>query len=134
MSFDSESFDQRHPEFRIPLPEPARRTRKRRTVNGRKVRRGPNYAGRNTAKTQRLHDRIEALLQVHDGLTLREIGEGVGISRQLARYHVLKMVAHRRLVVILEPCEVNGGVQYRVWERVSYAMQAIRDLRIGVAA
>lgn len=110
---------------------PAKRSPRRK-----KARRPVNYAGRNRPGTDRLHARIAALLEVHDGLTLRDIGEAMGISRQLARYHILKMVAHKRLLVILEPCEGNGGVQYRVYERASYAAAQVEWLHQhrGVAA
>ncbi len=116
-----------------PAAAPARRARRNRRSAARKP---VNYAGRNRPATDRLHARIAALLEVHDGLTLRDIGEAMGISRQLARYHVLKMVAHRRLLVIVEPCEGNGGVQYRVYERAAYAAAQVEWLHShrGVAA
>jgi predicted ArsR family transcriptional regulator len=133
MPFDTEQFIARHPEFMFPMPAPAQR--KRRAKRSRKSR-AHNYASANRPATDRLHTRIAALLEVHDGLTLRDIGEAMGISRQLARYHVLKMVAHRRLVVIVEPCEGNGGVQYRVYERAAYAAAQVEWLHShrGVAA
>lgn len=129
MSFEQTSFG-----FVFPMPEtpaPAKRAPRRK-----KARRPVNYAGRNRPATDRLHARIAALLEVHDGLTLRDIGEAMGISRQLARYHILKMVAHKRLLVILEPCEGNGGVQYRVYERAAYAAAQVEWLHSqrGVAA
>lgn len=129
MSFEQTSFG-----FVFPMPqEPAPAQRKR---SRKRARRPVNYAGRNRPATDRLHARIAALLEVHDGLTLRDIGEAMGISRQLARYHVLKMVAHKRLLVILEPCEGNGGVQYRVYERAAYAAAQVEWLHKmrGVAA
>lgn len=111
------------------MPLPVKRTKKA-------ARKPPNYAGRNRPKTERLHRVIAQLLQQSDGMTLSELAAAVGMSRQLARYHVLKMVAHKRVVVILEPCEGNGGVQYRVWEKATHAQAAVRWLheQRGVAA
>lgn len=115
-----------------PSPEPKRQRRRGKKSAKRTV----NYAARNYAKTDRLHDRIAALLHVHDGLTMRELGDALGLSRQLTRYHVLKMVARGRLLAILEPCEGNGGVQFRVWERAAYAAASVLWLheQRGVAA
>ena len=135
MPFDQTSFPFAflgQPSEPVARPEaPAQRKRARK-----RARRPVNYAGRNRPATDRLHARIAALLEVHDGLTLRDIGEAMGISRQLARYHILKMVAHRRLLVILEPCEGNGGVQHRVYERAAYAAAQVEWLHAnrGVAA
>lgn len=132
MAFDTRNQDPAFPGFQFPLPAP----RARRPLNKRKVRKAPNYAGRNRPKTERLHRVIAEILKQHDGMTLSEIGAATGMSRQLARYHVLKMVAHRRVVVILEPCEGNGGVQYRVWEKAAHAQAAVKWLheQAGVAA
>lgn len=109
--------------------------RRRATKGKRKAARQPNYASANRGRSSRLQDAILALLAHHDGMTLRDIGEAVGISRQLARYHVLKLVAHKRLLVILEACEGNGGVQYRVWEHASLAATfAVEQVQRGLAA
>lgn len=64
-----------------------------------------------------MQERILAALEAREGLTLSELGRAVGISRQLARYHVLKLTASGRLLTILTPCASNGGVQYRVWDK-----------------
>lgn len=96
-----------------PVRRPRRKARKPRVVN---------YAGRNRPKTELLHDAIAKLLHDCSGLSIREIGQAVGISRQLCLYHVKKMVAHDRLVAVLEPCEGNGGVRYCVWEKRALAI------------
>lgn len=131
MAFDSTNTDPQFPGFQMPMPATKKRAR-----NGRKVKRQPNYAGANRPKTERMHRVIAQLLQQSDGMTLSELGRAMGMSRQLMRYHVLKMCAHKRVVVILEPCEGNGGVQYRVWEKAAHAQAAVRWLheRVGVAA
>jgi hypothetical protein len=133
MAFDTNHSDPTFPGFHFPLPAP--RTRKPRAAKKAK-RKAPNYAGRNQPKTDRLHRVIAQLLHESDGMTLSELGRALGMSRQLMRYHVLKMVAHRRLIVLLEPCEGNGGVQYRVWEKAAHARDAVKWLHehAGVAA
>ena len=116
-------------------PKPARPRRRTATKPRRKAARQVNYASPNRGRSSRLQDAILALLQHHDGMTLRDIGDAVGISRQLARYHVLKLVAHKRLLVVLEACEGNGGVQYRVWEHASLAAAfAVEQVARGLAA
>lgn len=134
--FESSKSDPRFPGFEFPLPKAPAKAPKRKRAAKAKAKRAPNYAGRNRPATERLHRVIAEILRETDGLTLAQIGAAVGMSRQLARYHVLKMVAHRRLIVVLEPCEGNGGVQYRVWERAAHARDAVRWLHehAGVAA
>ena len=105
------------------------------TRKHRKPARQVNYRSANRGRSMRLQEAIMALLAHHDGMTLHDIGDAVGISRQLARYHVLKLVAHRRLLVVLEACEQNGGVQYRVWEHASLAAAyTIECAQRGMAA
>ena len=52
---------------------------------------------------------------------MREIAAHIGISRQLALYHVKKLVALGGAVAELVPSPDNGGVRYLVWDRVSLA-------------
>lgn len=87
-----------------------------------------NYAGKNQAKTDALHARILHVLQdIGAGLTVREISEAVGISRQLCLYHVKKMVAHHTPVLaMLEPCDINGGVRYMVWDRMALSVALLK--------
>lgn len=132
MPFDTTQSDPNFPGFQMPLPSTKKSSRRR----AKKAKRQVNFASPNRPTTERLHRVIAEILKQQDGMTLAELGKAVGMSRQLARYHVLKMVAHRRLLVILEPCEGNGGVQYRVWERAAHAREAVKWLHEhkGVAA
>jgi hypothetical protein len=117
-------------------PERQAPTRRRAAAKKRRApKRQVNYASANRGRSNRLQDAILALLNHHDGMTLREIGEAVGISRQLARYHVLKLIAHRQLLAVVEACEANGGVQFRVWEHASLAAAyTIECAQRGMAA
>lgn len=56
-----------------------------------------------------------------EGFTVSEIGRALGMSRQLVLYHVKKMAATAQLVMVLEPCIGNGGVQFRVWDEMALA-------------
>lgn len=127
-------FDQAFPGFAMPLPTTVAPPRPRRRAK--KAKRQPNYASANRPATERMHRVIVELLKQQDGMTLSELGKSMGMSRQLMRYHVLKLVAHRRVLVILEPCEGNGGVQYRVYEKAAHARSAVQWLHehAGVAA
>lgn len=131
MAFD-QTPDPNFPGFQFPLPA-AKPTKKRRA---KKASRQVNFASANRPKTERMHRVIAQILMQHDGMTLSELGKAMGMSRQLMRYHALKMVAHKRVLVILEPCEGNGGVQYRVFEKVAHARAAVQWLhdQKGVAA
>lgn len=133
MTFDTNHSDPQFPGFQFPMPQAPT---KKRTRRAKKARKAPNYAGKNRPATERMHRVIAEILKQQDGMTLSELGRAVGMSRQLMRYHVLKMVAHKRVLVILEPCEGNGGVQYRVWEKAAHAQAAVRWLHshAGVAA
>lgn len=101
---------------------PARRTRRRaRTVN---------YRSRSTAATLAKQQRIRALLEsTPGGLTVAELGQALGISRQLALYHVKKLAAVYGLVMVLEPCLENGGLQYRCWDDMALAVHYARRLQ-----
>lgn len=100
-------------------PRPAKRQR-RRTVN---------YRSASTPATLRKQAMIRDLLAlVGEGLTVKEIGRALGISRQLALYHVKKMAATAQLVMVLEPCIGNGGVQFRVWDELALAAMYARSM------
>jgi DNA-binding transcriptional ArsR family regulator len=76
-----------------------------------------NYRGRNRAGTERKQEAILRLLAMAPvGFSVADIGRALGISRQLALYHVKKLAAGGQLTMILEPCERNGGLQYAVWD------------------
>lgn len=96
-------------------------------------RRGPratNYRSRSTPATLQKQARIRALLeQTPGGLTVAEVGQALGISRQLALYHVKKLAAAYGLVMVLEPCLENGGLQYRCWDDVQLAVHYAHRLR-----
>lgn len=81
-----------------------------------------NYRSASTPATVQKQDRIKHLLALAgEGFTLREIGRLLGISRQLALYHVKKMAAAGQIVMVLEPCTDNGGIQFRVWDELALA-------------
>jgi hypothetical protein len=86
------------------------------------ARRTVNYRSENKPSTLQKQDRIAMLLSmIGEGLTVAEIGKAIGCSRQLALYHVKKMAAQAKLVMVLEPCEGNGGLQFRVWDQMMLA-------------
>jgi hypothetical protein len=88
-----------------------------------------NWRSRSTvsslAKSERLQKLLAAMTQ---GLTVREIGVQLGMSRQLALYHVKKACAAGLIQMILEPCAINGGLQYRVWNPIQLARHCARWL------
>ena len=61
-------------------------------------------------------------------MTVRELGDSLGISRQLALYHVKKGVASGELVMLLQPCPNNGGLQFQVWAPTEIARHFARLL------
>lgn len=93
-----------------------------------KKNRRPNYRSRSSAGTQRKHRVIASLLLSGEGLTLREIGRALGMSRQLVLYHVKKMAAEGQLVMVVEACEANSGIQFRVWNELALATHYSRKL------
>ena len=113
------------------------------TKRGRKPgsRRAPNYASRSTAATLAKQERIAELLELAgEGLTVAEIGRALGMSRQLALYHVKKMAASYGCAMILEPCSSNGGLQFKVWNEMALAahysrfmIQSVEGVRRRVA-
>lgn len=89
------------------------KTRTRRTVS---------YRSASTPATLRKQTAIRELLALSgEGLTVSEIGRALGISRQLALYHVKKMAATYQCAMMLEPCIGNGGLQYKVWDEMALA-------------
>lgn len=84
--------------------------------------RTPNYRSASTPATLRKQAKIRELLELAgEGLTVAEIGRALGISRQLALYHVKKMAATYQCAMLLEPCIGNGGLQYKVWDEMALA-------------
>jgi len=81
-----------------------------------------NWASKSTARTLDRQDVIERVLKcAKAGFTVRELAVEVGISRQLALYHVKKLVAAKRVAMLLEPCAINGQLQFRVWHPTTLA-------------
>lgn len=110
------------------LAEPKPKTAKRR---GRTV----NYKSRSTAKTLAKQAVIRELLATTPGgLSVAELGAALGISRQLALYHVKKMAATYQLTMQLEPCLGNGGLQFRCWDDMQLAVRYARLVREQAAA
>lgn len=71
--------------------------------------------------TLRQHNISAVLAMSEDGLTVSEMARALGMSRQLALYHVKKMAASGSLVMQLEPCAENGGIRFRVWDEMNLA-------------
>lgn len=75
-----------------------------------------DWRSKNRGRTAELQTEIHGWLDIiGEGFTVKALAELVGISRQLMLYHLKKMAATRQLVMALEPCEVNGGLQFHVW-------------------
>lgn len=76
-----------------------------------------NYRAANRPGTDLKQAAILRLLALAPvGFSVRDVGDALGISRQLALYHVKKLAAQGALTMILEPCPVNGGLQFLVWD------------------
>jgi hypothetical protein len=121
--FPSDILD--HPRPYLPPP---RELRPRRSAPAH--RRGrTNWLSRSTGRTLDFQDQLVAALQGASlGFTVRELGEALGTSRQHALYHVKKAVAAGRIVMLLEPCEANAGLQFRCWNQTQLARRYARTL------
>lgn len=113
--YDGTEYD--YPQLPAPTPIRAKRRTKR------APRRQVNYAAANRPATDRLHDRMFEVMTHSPAITVRELAEAVGISRQLCLYHVKKMVAHDRIVAELAPCRGNGGVQFVLFTKLQRAVE-----------
>ena len=112
--------------------KPARKSRRA----GRKPKRTVNYKSRNRPGTVAKQEAITRWLRGADeGCTVSELAAVLGISRQLCLYHVKKMAAHAHLVMILEPCDGNGGLQYKVWDKmqlvVNYVPAVAKEVQVA---
>lgn len=88
-----------------------------------------NWLSRSTARTIDIQDQIvAALAHADEGFTVRELAGEIGVSRQAALYHVKKAVAAGRIVMVLEPCPANAGLQFRVWDQTELARKFARTL------
>lgn len=106
---------------RISDPEPTRKTRAPK-ARSRQI----NYKSRNRPGTVAKHEAIARWIKAGDeGFTVTELAALLGISRQLCLYHVKKMAAQAQLVMILEPCEGNGGLQYKVWDKTQLVVNYV---------
>lgn len=86
-----------------------------------------NYRSPSTQSTLAKQARLLQLLaESSDGYSVAEIGRLLGISRQLALYHVKKLAASYQVTMILEPCLGNGGLQFRVWDEAQVAAHYAR--------
>lgn len=89
-----------------------------------------NYRSASTPATVKKQAAIRNLLALAaEGFTVREIGEALGMSRQLALYHLKKMAATAQVIMVLEPCIGNGGLQYKVWDENALALRFASQLR-----
>lgn len=94
-----------------------------------------NYKSKSTPKTLRLQADIRRWLRVADeGFTVSEMAALIGISRQLCLYHVKKMAATSQIVMMLEPCDGNGGLQYKLWDATQMVVNYIPAVALQVAA
>lgn len=107
-------------------------------VPRRRTRRAPkprSVTGTPTPATLEKQHRILAWLrEAPAGWTVAELGFLLGMSRQLALYHVKKLAATGQLLAELEPCVENGGLRFRVWDRTHRAIALAREVGLCVAA
>lgn len=82
-----------------------------------------NYAGKNRASTDELHSRMFEALALFPAISVRDLADLVGISRQLCLYHVKKMCAQDRIVAELAPCHGNGGVMFVLYTKLQRAVE-----------
>lgn len=93
------------------------------------MKRTRTYASKSTRATLAKQALIRELLsQAQDGFTVAEIGAALGMSRQLALYHLKKMAASYQLTMILEPCIGNGQLQFRCWDEMQVAARYARQI------
>jgi len=91
-----------------------------------------NWQSRSTPRTLDFQDRLlDALAGAVKGFSVRELGEELGVSRQHALYHLKKAVAAGRVVMLLEPCESNGGLRFRAWDERQLARKFARTLPLA---
>ena len=91
-------------------------------------RRKANYASGDrevSIKRQRL---ILALLRVSETgtLTIREVCDATGISRQLAHYHLRKLAYRGQIALVLERGGRPGSLTFRVWSVDALQMIGLR--------
>ncbi len=89
--------------------------RELRSVNSPAKKKKPNYASPDRLSSQRKQRLILALLRVSDGpLTVREIVDATGLSRQLAHYHLKKLAYRRELLWMFDRGKRRGETAVRI--------------------
>lgn len=68
---------------------------------------------------------LEWLAILDEGIGITELSQLVGMSRQLCLYHVKKLAAEASLIMMLEPCKSNSGLQFRLWDETQLAHRFI---------
>lgn len=102
-----DSYTVLHPVSDQPGTRKRSRARQRRT---------PNWQSKNRGRTGALQRLIHDWLDIRGaGMVVSELAALLGISRQLCLYHLKKMAATSQLVMALEPCQGNGGLQFHIW-------------------
>lgn len=85
-------------------------------MNAKAKSRRHNYRAASKPSTVERQAEILEWLQLFDeGLTVRELGDALGCSRQLALYHLKKLAASGAIVLQLEQCRQNAGLRFRAW-------------------
>jgi hypothetical protein len=89
-------------------------------------------------RTINLEARLLAeLVATPEGMTMRELGDELGIGRVDAAYHCKRLAAEGALKLELEPCEENSGLRLRAWDpahlarKVAGRFSQINELRPG---
>lgn len=73
-------------------------------------------------RTVCLESRLLAeLADAPEGLTMRELGDELGIGRVDAAYHCKRLAANGELHLELEPCDDNAGLRLRAWDMGHHA-------------
>jgi DNA-binding Lrp family transcriptional regulator len=73
-----------------------------------------------------------------EGMTMRELGDELGIGRVDAAYHCKRLAAEGSLKLELEPCEENSGLRLRAWDpahlarKVAGRFSRINELKPGL--
>lgn len=86
-----------------------------------------NYKSKDSKKTlERQFAILTWMALAPNGLNVTDIASSLGISRQLCLYHLKKMAAKGLILMMLEPCEGNGGLRYRCWDEMQLAARYAR--------
>lgn len=128
-AFDSTSFSFPSSSFSLPIDWFAPSSPPKKTTAVRKKKRGVKYGTPSLPRTIARHEVMVATLESRlaaGGMTVSELGKALGMSRQLALYHLKKLVAAGRIAMVLEPCPENQKVRFRCWalSRVNYSTAA----------